>query len=81
MNTLLSAIGKRRNALIAYRRSFGFVSAARAVVTLGVIVLDAILASSPPVQTQDNQEQLPTDEASKVEMDLKISPVPLNLVE
>ena len=54
-------------------------TAARAVATLGVIVLATMLSSSSPAQAQDNQEALPTDEASKVEMGLKISPVPLNL--
>jgi hypothetical protein len=54
-------------------------TAARAVVNLGVIVVAARLGSSPHVQAQDYQEQLPTDEASKVEIGLKISPVTLNL--
>jgi len=79
MNTLLNAMGKRRNAMIVYRGSFGFVTAARAVATLGVIVLAAVLSSSSPVQAQDSQQALPTDEASEVNIGLKISPVPLNL--
>jgi hypothetical protein len=54
-------------------------TAARAVATLAVIVLVTMLNSSSPVRAQDNQDALPTDEASKIEIGLKISPVPLNL--
>src|SRR5580704_14297714 len=54
-------------------------TAAGAVVTLGVIVLAVILSGTSPVQAQDNQEQLPAEEASEVNVGLKISPVPLNL--
>jgi hypothetical protein len=70
MSTLLNATGKGRNAMIAYRRLSGCATATRAVVTLGVIVLAARLGSSPPVHAQDYQKQLPTDEASQVELGL-----------
>jgi hypothetical protein len=38
-----------------------------------------MLNGSSPARAQDNQQGLPTDEATEVEIGLRISPVPLNL--
>jgi hypothetical protein len=54
-------------------------TAARALLACGVMVLAGMLNGSSPVRAQDNQQALPTDEATEVEIGLRISPVPLNL--